>query len=148
MFVEKLVKKKKRTADTALAILIIIAAISLTLLLFLVPFMFDLSLLYLPIIVTPGVIYVAYRMIASLNKEYEYSFTNDMLTIDRITSKKRRKNLYSGSCKDIQAAASMDGDEIDAYLDESMFHLDVRSGEQDKEDWFLIAKVALSFKSR
>lgn len=42
-----------------------------------------------------GVIYLAYRLIASLEVEYEYTLTNGELDVDKITNRKRRKRLIT-----------------------------------------------------
>ncbi len=140
LFVEKIVKRMRKTKDVVLTVLLIVSATSFILFLILLPFVFDLILALLSLILIPLVIYILYRLITGMNKEYEYSLTNDMITIDRIVAKKRRKLLYNGSIKDFQLVASLDSDEYDQYLDKNCLHLDVRSGEPDKEDWFIVTK--------
>ena len=140
IFVEKIVKRKKQTSDIVLVVLMILSGLSLTLVLFLLPVMFEPSLFLVSIIATPGIIYFLYRMITGLSKEYEYSFTNDLLTIDRIVARKRRKNLFNGSCKDFAFAAPMADDDFDRYLSEKCLHLDVRSGNFTDDDWFIMTK--------
>lgn len=140
IFVEKIVKRKKQTSDIVLIVLLIMSGVSLTLVLFLVPLMFDPTLFLVSIIVTPVIIYFLYRMITGLSKEYEYSITNDLLTIDRIVARKRRKTLYTGSVKDFSFAAPLADDDFDRYLSEKCLHLDVRSGTYTDDDWFIMTK--------
>jgi hypothetical protein len=138
--IEKIVKRMRKPKDVFLTVLLIISATSFILFLILLPLVFELFLAVLSLILIPLVIYLLYRLITGMNKEYEYSLTNDMITIDRIVAKKRRKSLYNGSIKDFQLVASLDGDEFDQYLEQNCLRLDVRSGEPDKEDWFIVTK--------
>jgi len=140
MFVEKIVKRKMRSSDIVLIILMILSGLSLTLVLFLLPLMLEPQLFIVSIIATPVIIYLLYRMISGISKEYEYSFTNDLLTVDRIVAKKRRKTLFTGSCKDFTFAAPMVDDDFDRYVGEKCLHLDVRSGSFSDDDWFIMTK--------
>lgn len=140
LFVEKIIKRMRRPADIVLIILMIVSAVSLIFILLLLPFVVDISLIYLAMILIPAIIYVLYRLVSGLSKEYEYSFTNDSLTIDKIVAKKRRKTLFTGSCKDFQNVMPVDSEEFEKIIGQQSLYLDVRSGAPDKDDWFIVTK--------
>ncbi|HEX3030256.1 MAG TPA: hypothetical protein VHT34_13385, partial [Clostridia bacterium] len=57
-----------------------------------------------------GAIYVAYYLATSKNIEYEYIYTNGELDIDRIIAQKRRRRMFSTSCKNFDIVAKKGSD--------------------------------------
>lgn len=94
-FVEQIIKKKKTPTDilimvaTALAALLVSAAI----------------IKYVSILLpmTVLIIWGAYWLITSRNREFEYSITNGEMDIDCIIAKRRRKRVCSVSCGKVEA---------------------------------------------
>jgi hypothetical protein len=102
VFLEKIVARRKGMADVFIIWGIVVGAIILIIL--------GLSLemlggLGLGPIIAAGIIYLAYRLITSRNIEYEYIVTNGDLDIDKIISKRKRKRVFSASCKDFEILA-------------------------------------------
>lgn len=96
IFLERLVPKKKTPVDLVITLGIILmtvflAYLSLTLVV--------LAQLGISLFVAAGIIYLGYRLLTARNVEYEYIVTNGDLDIDMIISKKKRKRIFSSSCK-------------------------------------------------
>ena len=88
VFVEQIVKKKASGMDYLIYLGVIIAAIILI----------TLSMLFIPaltIMVLAGAIFGAYYLITMRDLEFEYSFTNGDLTVDKIMHRRSRKRLIS-----------------------------------------------------
>lgn len=93
IFVEQLVKKKRKAVDYATVALVIMIGLILAGLSVLLVIMFAPFMLILSFIVVFAFIYLAIFVAQGTNLEFEYSVTNEYLVIDKIIAKKRRKNL-------------------------------------------------------
>ena len=104
VFMEKIVPKRKDLKDSLIASLIVFftVVVSLILIVFKIPLLSELGL---NIFIVAGLIYLAYRLITSRNVEFEYIVTNGDLDIDRITAKRKRKRIFSASCKEFDILA-------------------------------------------
>lgn len=100
VFLEKIVARRKDAKDFLLVIAIIVAA----LVVISVSLSFPVTKGFAPIIIV-GIIYVVYRLITSRNIEFEYAVTNGDLDIDKIISQRKRKRIFSASCKDFDVVA-------------------------------------------
>lgn len=100
-FIEKIVTKKKDAVDYLIigAIIIVVAIATLAILAFLKT--------SLNLLIVAGVVYGGYHLISSRNVEFEYIVTNGDLDIDKIISRKRRKRIFSGSCKEFEVMAKV-----------------------------------------
>ena len=105
IFIEKIVARKKTMLDTAFAALMMLAGFVVVLVVFNVPQLSSYGLL-----LTAGIVYVTFRFITSRNIEYEYSVTNGDLDIDTIISQRKRKRIFSASCKDFDIVARRKSD--------------------------------------
>jgi hypothetical protein len=76
--------------------------------------MLMLSFFLFPIVVL--VFYLLYLLWQTTNLEYEYSYLNGELTIDKIKSKSKRKRLAVYDLKGTEILAPMDNDELRSYL--------------------------------
>ena len=97
IFIEKLVAKKKTFTDSLINAGIILGTVILIMLSATVKVI---SQLGLGLFIAVGLIYLAYRLITSRNVEFEYIVTNGDLDIDKIVSKRKRKRIFSASCKE------------------------------------------------
>lgn len=98
-FMEYMIKQKKTAKAILKSIAIIFAAFLMSLVLsFVFLFIIPQAISILPMLIL-GVFYLAYRLIASFDVEFEYILTNGELDIDKITHKKRRKRLLTVHCK-------------------------------------------------
>lgn len=95
VFIEYMVKKKKDGKDIAIIVLLILAVIVLT----------YVSLLFLPSIsffVLVLSCFGAYKLITMRNLEFEYSFTNGFIAVDKIMNKSSRKRVTAFECSDVE----------------------------------------------
>lgn len=99
IFIEHMIKAKKTPSTVFRQILIIIATIVVLLA---VTFVFlilpPVALNVCPLFMA-GVIFLAYRLLGSLELEYEYTLTNGELDIDKIANRKRRKRIITVHAK-------------------------------------------------
>lgn len=99
-FLEKIVVKRKDFKDRLITVGTIIGVVLLIPLVFNIPFVSSMWLL-----VDAALIYGAYFIITSRNVEYEYIVTNGDLDIDMIISRRKRKRIFSASCKEFDIVA-------------------------------------------
>ena len=98
-FIERLVTKKKGFKDNMITAGILTGAIILILLSLTVKVINQIGL---GIFFAAGFVYLGYRLIASRNVEFEYIVTNGDLDIDKITAQRKRKRIFSASCKEFE----------------------------------------------
>lgn len=91
-FAEQLVKKKPGSSDNTKKLMIILGAVIITAVTMYLAFVTG---LYLILAITMGVIYGAYYFFRDTNIEYEYTFTNGELDVDKIIGQRRRKHLIT-----------------------------------------------------
>jgi hypothetical protein len=104
VFMEKIVAKRKDMKDNLIIFLIVFltSIITLAVLILKIPVVTDLGL---NIFIAAALVYLAYRLITSRNVEFEYIVTNGDLDIDKIISKRKRKRIFSASCKEFDIVA-------------------------------------------
>ncbi len=102
IFLEKIVPRRKTSKDTLITVGIIIGAIALIIVSGGIPILKNFS-----IFIVVGVGYFAYRFITLRNIEFEYAVTNGELDIDKIISQRKRKRIFSASCKDFDILAKV-----------------------------------------
>lgn len=108
IFLEKIVKKKKTMTDYA----IIAGIIFLSILLVLVILSFKFLGSLVPLLLV-GICYIAYILIRNRSIEYEYILTNGDLDIDMIIAERKRKRIFSGTCKDFEMIAKLTSGKYD-----------------------------------
>ena len=99
-FTEQIVKKKKVALDyVKLVLLLILAGLIM---------MCTLSFVMIPtfgniiFFIGAAMIYIIYRLITGLNLEYEYSFTNGSLDVDKIIAARKRKHIATLNARTIE----------------------------------------------
>ena len=106
-FLEYMIKQKKTKKVICESIAVIFAAILMSFVItFVFLFIIPQAISILPILIFI-MFYLAYRIIASFDVEYEYILTSGELDIDKITNKKRRKRLLTVHCKTFTAFAKV-----------------------------------------
>ncbi len=137
IFTECMVKKKKGIIDylkVALCILVIITA--------LIAMPLVLQVKYVSIIlfmVCAGIIYLLYNIIISINLEYEYTFTNGAMDVDKIIAARRRKRMTSLNARSIEIMASVHSNEADAYArDKSIKRYYACTSVDDDDTYFVV----------
>ncbi len=111
IFLEKIVKRRKTIVDILVSISIILSA------LIIIMFLFSLSFLsaFLPFLIV-GIGYLAYMFVRNRSIEYEYIVTNGDLDIDMIIAQRKRKRIFSGSCKDFDMVAKLTSGQFDSNV--------------------------------
>jgi len=93
-FMEHMIKQRRKGSDIFKSVLIVIAAIILSLLVTPIFLVFPEAISIWPLTVA-AIFYGAYRLICRFSVEYEYVLTNGELDIDKIVNRKRRKRLIT-----------------------------------------------------
>lgn len=130
VFVEKIVKRKKSTADILLTVLIILACVVISFFLF----------LYIPAFssfLVVALIYLGYYLITSRNIEYEYAVTNGDIDIDTIINQRKRKRLFSGNVKEFEAVARVKSDKYTSQIRNCKNVKDYSSRDKNADVWFI-----------
>ena len=136
-FIEKIVKRRKQPKDFIMIFLILIAAVVLMFVLSL--FQELLMMLFFPILA--GVVFGVYYFITGLSIEYEYIATNDDITIDKIIAKRKRKRIFSDSCKSFSVIGPVTSRAFDSSKRKEVRVLDLSGDPLSKENWFFVAKT-------
>jgi hypothetical protein len=108
IFLEKIVRRKKTIIDTAITAGIVVLGILLIMILGSFGFLRS----FAPIFIV-GIGYIAYAFIRNRSIEYEYIVTNGDLDIDMIIAQRKRKRIFSGSCKDFEMIAKLTSGQYD-----------------------------------
>ena len=96
-FMEKIVARRKGMKDHFITAAILFVAMILIMLVLSIQAIAQFSL-----VIAVGIAYLSYRLITSRNVEYEYIVTNGEVDIDKIISRRKRKRIFSASCKEFE----------------------------------------------
>ncbi len=102
IFMEKIVKRRKSAVDS----IIIAGTIVIGLVLIMIVGSVSFLQTFMPVLLV-AIGYLGYMLIRNRNVEYEYIVTNGDLDIDMIIAQRKRKRVFSGSCKDFEIVAKM-----------------------------------------
>lgn len=130
VFVELIVKRKtgiKELLLRALSVMVVVFAFLLTL---------QLGMLGITITILLG--YVAYLAWTYTSIEYEYSFLNGELTIDKIMGQRKRKSVDSFDIKQADIIAPTHSDEIIRSVGSVSKTLDYSSGYRSNKSYSII----------
>ncbi|MBN1891722.1 MAG: hypothetical protein JW780_02995 [Clostridiales bacterium] len=144
VFFEKLVTHKKGPLELFIRFMIIITAFTVITTINLVVLFYIPELLPLALMVSFGMIYLAYRLFSSVNLEYEYSLTNDEFSVDSIVAKRKRKHVFSASCKDFERVAPISDPEYIGHLESTKAIRDYSSSGSRESTWY----IALNYGGR
>ena len=100
-FFEQIVKKKKTAVEWLIVVGALLGGVGLSVFLFF--FLYPIG-----VFLSVGVVYIAWLLISSQNKEFEYCVTNGDIDIDLIVSKRKRKRIVSVAGRKIQALLPYD----------------------------------------
>lgn len=133
-FIEKLVAKRKAAADYVI-IALIIAVILLALFFF---FTSNIRIgMGIDLLLVVGIIYLGFRIITSRNVEYEYIVTNGDLDIDMIVSKRKRKRIFSGNCKEFEIVAPVKSSSFTQEVQSIRNRIDASSSVDSPDAYFV-----------
>jgi len=99
-FIEKIVQKKKGSADHFISFGIVLASfvVAFAILLMLTAYISQFAFL-----LAIGAVYLGFRLQSRTNVEYEYLVTNGAIDIDKIISQRKRVRIFSADCKEFEA---------------------------------------------
>ena len=132
IFVEEMVVRRKTALNFLLSILIVVVALALSLLIWLVvPFINSVLILI--------VLFAAYLCIRFQYVEFEYSFTNGDLDVDKIMANRKRKRVLEINQKQIRVMAPYTAEYESETKDYKVSEvLDFSSSKNAAGRWFLI----------
>ncbi len=132
-FMEKLVTKRKTTVDSLITVGIIFGTIILVMVSLSIPVINQLGI---GIFIAAGLIYLAYRFITSRNVEFEYIVTNGDLDIDRIVSRRKRKRIFSASCKEFEIVSKVKSNSFSQSVQSIKNRIDASSSIDSPDAYF------------
>lgn len=139
VFMEKIVARRKNLKDSLIVSGIILGAIIAIFVIINIPVINQLGI---GLFVVAGFIYLAYRLIASRNVEYEYVVTNGDLDIDKIISQRKRKRIFSANCKDFDIVARVKSNSFSQTVQSIKNRIDASSSIDSPDAFF----VTLNYK--
>ncbi len=107
IFIERIVERKKTIFDYMIIFSIFFGSlfVALAIVLFL-----GISPISTILLIVLG--YLVYYLISLRKIEYEYAFTNGELDIDKIIAQRKRKRVFSASCRDFEAFGKLDSEKL------------------------------------
>ena len=137
VFVEKIVARRRRGMDYLIVLATSFGSFGI---IFAIFFFFPEFFISYGIVLLAGVVFMAHKLISAQNIEFEYIVTNDDVTIDKIVAKKKRKRVFSGSCKDFTSIASVTNSLFMDNQNQGMKILDYSSSKTSAKNWFFVTK--------
>ena len=116
-FVEQIIVRKKTGKDFAILAGILLGGCLLAAGSMIAFMMTGLSII--PMVAIVGICWGGYMLLGMRNIEYEYSFTNGDVTVDKIVNRRSRKRMVSFDCKDVE--------EMGPYNQSAAGHLESRA---------------------
>ena len=114
IFVEQLIKRKRRASDFVKVALCIIAS---TIVIFFTFLTIGSPLTPFTFLLGAGLLYVLYNLNISINVEFEYCFTNGALDVDKIIAARKRKRLTELNARDIEMMGTTKNRAFRGYME-------------------------------
>lgn len=131
LFLEYIISHKKQSKDYRIIAGIILGALLLL----------TACLLWFPVWL-PLTLFLAvwgsYRLISARNLEYEYSFADGVLTIDKIVARQYRRRLIPIQISAIKGFGKQGDEAYGAAIAEGLQILDFTSGRREGETYYMI----------
>ncbi len=134
-FLEKIVKKQKDSLDYIKTAGIISAVILIIFLSFTIEFLVT----FIPILLI-GSIWGAWWLLNGLNKEYEYSVTENFIDIDCIIARRKRTRVFSGDAKEFEICARVNTDYFTDYSKGSRKILNFAPTHDQNVNYFIVTR--------
>ncbi len=135
IFLEKIVRRKRTVQDGIFIAGIILSSLLLIMILGSIKILSSLIM-----IIVVGIGYFAYVFIRGRNIEYEYIVTNGDLDIDMIIAQRKRKRIFTGSCKDFDIVAKMTSGQYDHNMQNIKKRIQAVTA-MDSQDVYFISTV-------
>ena len=127
VFKEQMVKKAKRPKDRIITVGIIFNAIILLIVYLNISMFVPVLGMFIPFFLVMLVL-LSWHLIRRRNQEFEYSITNNEMDIDMIVSKSRRKRVFSGYIRDIEALRPVGSTEFEHTFSQAEVIKDFSTG--------------------
>ena len=134
---EYMIKKQKDGKAKFLTALLYLLAVVVSAFAFvmLMPFGFGSAVA----LIIAGAFYGAYRLSGNMNKEFEYIVTEDIIDVDVIVNKSKRKRLISFRLENVKVLGDINDASCNHYLSEGFdVVIDATSGRKDKKVYFAV----------
>ena len=86
---------------------------------------------------------LAYFYIPTLDLEYEYLFVEREISIDKIMSKQKRKNVYTVDLNKVEIMAPVTSHELDRYKSGGLKSYDFSSGNEDAKVYSIVYETGM-----
>ncbi len=138
IFVEHMVKRKKTIMDYIKVLAVLIGGLFLVLI---VPLIMGAipSLGSLSLVVVVLIVYLMYKLVTSINVEYEYILTNSEMDVDKIINLRLRKKMAEVNFHKIDFFGKISSAEYNKYLrDNSIKKIFACKDIKDAESYFVV----------
>lgn len=136
---EYMIKKQKDIGAKILTVLLYLVAAVISIIAFfaLMPIGFGSAVA----LIIAGAFYGAYRLSGNMKKEFEYIVTEDIIDVDVIINKSKRKRLISFNLESVKVLADVNNAQFKHCLSESFDSvIDATSGRKDKKVYFAVVE--------
>lgn len=134
-FMEKIVRKQKDSTDYLKTTGIVLAVFIVIFISFSVEFL----VAFIPILVI-GSVWGAWRLVNNLNKEFEYSVTENFIDIDCIIARRKRTRVFSGDAKEFEICARMNTDYFREQSKSSRKVLNFAPTQDPNKNYFIVTR--------
>lgn len=134
-FMEKIVRKQKETIDYMKIAGLILAVFVIIVLSLSVQFLMT----FAPILII-GSAWGAWWLISGMNKEYEYSVTENFIDIDCIIAQRKRLRVFSGDVKECEICARVNSDYFRDFSKGNRKILNFAPTTDVKKNYFIVTK--------
>lgn len=146
VFVERMVKKRMDSKDAAIfagAALLGIVIIALGMLV-----LFPLTgVIAIPLFILIGVCFGLFKLFAMRNLEFEYSFTNGFMAVDKIMNRSSRKRLTSFECKEVEEIGEYPKNQTRLQSREVQSKIFASEFSDGRESWYLLVNTKKTGKT-
>ena len=140
LYCEKTVKRDLGNKRKVFPVVIITALVIFLVFLNGIPILFGFNIIYFTGMISFGLCYLVYRIIKSLNIEYEISLTNEEFEASKIINLKKKELLASFSIKDCEYIGSVTSDRFKEDLEKADFTLNCTSKTEydiSDDNWYV-----------
>jgi len=127
LFFERTVKRDHGKIAKIFPVVSITALVIFAVFLNGIPILFGYNIIYFTGMVTFGLSYLEYRLIKSLNIEYQIEITNDNFQVSKITNGKKIEPLADFSIKDCESIGSITSDKFNDDIEQVEYALNCTS---------------------
>jgi hypothetical protein len=131
VFMEKIVARKKTGVDMLIIAGVLLVSFAAIIAVPIIPYINSMWLLAIALI---G--FAAFNLIRSRNIEFEYIVTNGDLDIDKIIAQRKRKRVFSGSCKNFDIVAKVKSEYFNQDVQSIKTRIDAASSINSEDAYF------------